>query len=706
MARWDNYNMVDNNNTHAFGADPSYNDMLQPGIFLMKDCYVDRFEATFRTQRSSSFDQLGFVFGAVDGDHMQSVVFQYDGTAPYAMEVDDGGEPTFPTATRTSTPTVGAGETLWVRITYDGTTVTAKAQKQTSEPSDGSWSTATTYLSSTAYSGASGGGRIGFQSVYAYPLADNLTLKTDRDENGSYETTEHADGFTTWHWTGNAPDKRDTDAAGNLTYDGHLSFTYDAWNRLLTVSKAYKADSANGDDITLAALATGSVVNTIQYDGLGRRIVKAVTNSAYLDCTYHYYYAPGSQRIIEERNGSQDVIRQLVWGQMYIDELVQIGLNDDPADGVEDDVESFYWALHNANFNVIGVVDDSGVLVERYEYEPYGQRTVYFSSGSNDPDCYAPTNMSRAWSTSGGGTTVYGTSGGQPWSLNPVGHQGLMHDEETGLIHNRARMRHTTLGRFMQRDSKGYIDGLSLYASYFSMHFSLDPFGYQEIYDRIIYRRHKGETRRREGDFLPARTRHPWEDEDYYWTINGECWWYKKYSHAVFIDELMEKWHEWSYQQDVKALIENANRIEREAKLLIGDALTADSAADSLDQYIRDTDTTLTETSYMTTLSIFIAIAAPEAGVPIAILNGTANIGTQSLRSRARTLESALRDAATERRNRANDLQSNAAQLRTDAIKGEWDIGQNFLGLEWVNIKSWDENEFRAIGIVDKCLCE
>jgi hypothetical protein len=40
------------------------------------------------------------------------------------------------------------------------------------------------------------------------------------------------------------------------------------------------------------------------------------------------------------------------------------------------------------------------------------------------------------------------------------GHQGLMHDEENGLVYNRHRMLHPRAGRFMQCDPLGYVDGM------------------------------------------------------------------------------------------------------------------------------------------------------------------------------------------------------------------------------------------------------
>jgi len=149
-----------------------------------------------------------------------------------------------------------------------------------------------------------------------------------------------------------------------------------------------------------------------------------------------------------------NVLKQHVWGLTYIDELVQVRLNDDPADANESDCETRYWALHNANFNVMGIVESDGDLKERYEYTPYGRRTVFFSPGSNDALCMAPTFHSRRFQVSGAD---------QPYGLCDIGHQGLLHDREFDLVYNRARYLHPRLGRFMQRDPIGYVDGMSSY---------------------------------------------------------------------------------------------------------------------------------------------------------------------------------------------------------------------------------------------------
>ena len=65
-------------------------------------------------------------------------------------------------------------------------------------------------------------------------------------------------------------------------------------------------------------------------------------------------------------------------------------------------------------------------------YTPYGQRSV----------------LGADWT--GGGT------------VGSLGHQGLYLLEHSGgmvLYYNRARKYHPTLGRFVQRDPLGYVDG-------------------------------------------------------------------------------------------------------------------------------------------------------------------------------------------------------------------------------------------------------
>ncbi len=271
------------------------------------------------------------------------------------------------------------------------------------------------------------------------------------------------------------------DAAGNLTCDGVFLYTYDPWNHLTQVHRAYHDGSGtDGDgDGNTADPERGSLVASFTYDGLGRRVSKAVTNMADLDATYYYYY--DGDRCVEVRNGSHDPIKNYVWAPMpvagddasvggpgYVDELVQIIHHLDTGSST---VQTFHWVLQDVNYNDLGVVQAMGSLVERYEYAPYGDREVYIQSGVNDGRVQSRIEMSRR-------IPDVVTMLDEPYGLCAIGHQGLMHDEELGLIHNRARTLHPRLRRFMQRDPARYVDAMGLYEYVKSLPTSsLDPTG-------------------------------------------------------------------------------------------------------------------------------------------------------------------------------------------------------------------------------------
>ncbi len=74
-------------------------------------------------------------------------------------------------------------------------------------------------------------------------------------------------------------------------------------------------------------------------------------------------------------------------------------------------------------------------------YDAYGKRTVFWADG----------RTARAVSAFG----------------NQTGFTGRYHDDETGLMYFRARYYSAELGRFVNRDPAGYVDGYSLYGAYF-----------------------------------------------------------------------------------------------------------------------------------------------------------------------------------------------------------------------------------------------
>ena len=423
--------------------------------YPLKGVRGERYQVTLNITRQNhalAGVVLGMDAGAVagSGSHGPRLILRTDG-AP-----DDGAQATNVTRNPAAVPSVASGTPLWFRVSSDGTTVTVRAA--TSE--------AGLATAAACFSGdftLTGGGLALEPFSSGAGLIDDVTIRMDRDGNGSYETTELVERFTL-DGDGLAQETLEYDRAGNLTYDGVFKYQYDAWNRMTRVTKAYRDDAGN--------VQTGSVLQENEYDGLGRRVVVRITNSGDLDCTQHLYYDGWS--LVEVRNGSDITTSQYVWaGRVggYIDELVQFAHNLDwpDAPGSDDTCETAYWAMQDANYNVLGVVDDAGKLVERYEYEPYGQRRVYISAGSNDLLATAGIERTKRLTLSDGSTATHG--------LNAFGHQGLQHDTASGLLQNRHRTLHAKMGMFMQRDPIGYIDGGSIYAAYHHLRSGLDPLG-------------------------------------------------------------------------------------------------------------------------------------------------------------------------------------------------------------------------------------
>jgi RHS repeat-associated protein len=141
--------------------------------------------------------------------------------------------------------------------------------------------------------------------------------------------------------------------------------------------------------------------------------------------------------LVEERvDGS--VAYEYAWDQRYIDAPI-VRFQDANTDGDYADAEdNVLYYTNDANMNVTALVDESGTVVERYAYDPYGQVTVLDADWSTDADGVSDVN-------------------------NEVLYAGYRFDPETGLFHVRNRYYSTSLGRFTARDPLGYVDGMSVY---------------------------------------------------------------------------------------------------------------------------------------------------------------------------------------------------------------------------------------------------
>jgi RHS repeat-associated protein len=214
------------------------------------------------------------------------------------------------------------------------------------------------------------------------------------------------------------------DANGNMTTDETgKQFVYDAWNRLKVVK-----DSG------------GTTLKTYQYDAMNRRVAEVVGG----DTTDLYYSS--QWQVLEERVNGNGKYRY-VWSPVYVDAMM---LRD------RLDVSERLWVQQDANFNVTAIVNDSGNVVERYAYEPYGKVTV----------------VNASWSELSG-STYY-------WQYL---HQGGRLDLVDGLYSFRNRDYSPVLGRWVSMDPIQYLSkdrNLYRYVDSNPLMY-LDPIGYGPI---------------------------------------------------------------------------------------------------------------------------------------------------------------------------------------------------------------------------------
>jgi RHS repeat-associated protein len=227
---------------------------------------------------------------------------------------------------------------------------------------------------------------------------------------------------------GGVSNHRSHDNNGNLTDEDGLSagtgiyaFEWDHINRLQRVKR--KSD--------------GNVVAVYVYDAFGRRIRKVVTNSGNLNGKTDFYY--DVRRVIEERDGGDALTQQYVYGN-YIDEVLVLDRNQDgdtTATGTGDH-RLFYH--QNNLYSVFALTDTSGVTVEGYQYDAYGE-LILFTPGSNGTVDFGGDDDL----TMGRGNAV-----GSPYMFT-----GRRLDPETGDYYYRTRYLDPSSGRFTTRDTIG-----------------------------------------------------------------------------------------------------------------------------------------------------------------------------------------------------------------------------------------------------------
>ena len=167
------------------------------------------------------------------------------------------------------------------------------------------------------------------------------------------------------------------------------------------------------------------------------------------------WYHSQQWQVLEERSAATgDVEAQYVWSPVYVDAML---LRDRDTNG-DGTLEERVYVTQDANFNVTSLFGDNGTdweVVERYLYDPYGERTIFNADWTVDTDGLSDFAFVH-------------------------GHQGGRHDLATGLVDFRNRHLDTSLGRWERQDPMGYVDGASMYGFVTSNPTTLiDPAGLQ-----------------------------------------------------------------------------------------------------------------------------------------------------------------------------------------------------------------------------------
>jgi len=215
-------------------------------------------------------------------------------------------------------------------------------------------------------------------------------------------------------------------------------------------------------------------------------------------------------RCIEERQDDNgwEARRQYVFGGQYLDEVLIFDTDtDDDGDCTEGEGAGSTRHLYcsNNNFNVMALTDANGAVVERVKYDPYGQPTC---TRTSDSDVTTASHFAN------------------PWLF-----QGQRYCSETGVYYFKNRDMRPDLGRFLQRDPLGYVDGLNLYGQEGGSPHRLDTYGLSpdmpahstEVKDKYTWVEDDSDSRQGHWEPENGYNKDPRRDElrDPYWS-SGE----------------------------------------------------------------------------------------------------------------------------------------------------------------------------------------
>jgi len=237
---------------------------------------------------------------------------------------------------------------------------------------------------------------------YAYDGIGNRT-EIEEDTVAKEYVSNLLNQYTSIETTSATPPVTETptyDADGNMLTNGPWTYTWNTESRLTTA-------------------ASGTTVLEFQYDYMGRRIEKKVTENSVVTKQENYVYDGYKLVAIYDALNSNALIMTFVWQPIGLD--VPLCMTYDG---------NTYYYLTDGNKNVTGLFDSTGTRVATYLYGPFGQ--VLSSTGAMA-------------------------------STNPFRFSSEFHDDETVLVYYNYRYYSPILGRWTRRDPIGENWSLNLY---------------------------------------------------------------------------------------------------------------------------------------------------------------------------------------------------------------------------------------------------
>jgi|GEM_PF-5808937 len=261
--------------------------------------------------------------------------------------------------------------------------------------------------------------------------------KSRLSEGAAYRGTSYTSNGTTQTRTANAQNQITSisGTVGTLTYDanGNMTtdqtgntYTYNAWDQLVSVKNS-----------------SGQLIAQYSYNAMRYRITESYPQggTGIPAGEINYIYYDSSWQAIETRTGgtaNSNVTSQTVWSAAYINAAI---LQDTYSAGVIQPNSRIYY-LQDANWNTMAVVGFNSTsrtwgVTQRYTYSPYGTITI----------------LNADWSTPASGTLP---------AVDNL-YQGMTLDSVTGLYYARNRNYSPSLGRWINQDAAGYINGANTY---------------------------------------------------------------------------------------------------------------------------------------------------------------------------------------------------------------------------------------------------